>query len=84
MLSSNTVLLGGHLTIFPLDFQDSCFFLPLFTNVLEVEFSVVRCSNLRPRAASKHPESSRRRDNLPIGSQHRHKSGVDSLQAVAT
>jgi transposase len=26
-LSSNTVLLGGHLTIFPLDFKDSCFFL---------------------------------------------------------
>ena len=31
--SSNTILLGGHLTAFPLDFQDSCFFLPLFTRV---------------------------------------------------
>jgi hypothetical protein len=28
---SNIVLLGGLLTIFPLDFEDSCFFLPLFT-----------------------------------------------------
>jgi hypothetical protein len=30
MPSSNTALLGGHLTLFPLDFQDSCFFLPEF------------------------------------------------------
>jgi transposase len=32
--SSNTALLGGLLTIFPLDIQDSCFFLPLFSQVL--------------------------------------------------
>jgi hypothetical protein len=31
MPSSNTVLLGGHLTTFALDFEDSCFiFLPEF------------------------------------------------------
>src|SRR5215212_9439244 len=32
--SSNTALLGGLLPIFPLDIQDSCFFLPLFSQVL--------------------------------------------------
>jgi hypothetical protein len=30
---SNIVLLGGLPTIFPLDFEDSCFFLPLFIEV---------------------------------------------------
>src|ERR671911_394031 len=33
MAPSKTLPLGGHLTIFPLDFEDSCFFLPLFTQV---------------------------------------------------
>ena len=31
--SSNTVLHGGLLIAFPLDFEDSCFFLSLFTQV---------------------------------------------------
>src|ERR671910_1390940 len=46
MPSSNTVLLGGHLTIFPLDFEDSCFLLPLFTNVGEGVFSEAVCEGV--------------------------------------
>jgi hypothetical protein len=57
---------------------------PYSPKCVEDEFHAVRCSNLRPRAATKHPETSRRPDDLPEDSQHRHKSGVDSLQAVAT
>ena len=44
--SSNTILLGGHLAIFPLDFQDSCFFLPLFTKRQGRVFSEVRTNTL--------------------------------------
>jgi hypothetical protein len=39
--SSNTVPLGGLLTIFPLDFEDSCFLcLPLFTKCVEQKQAV--------------------------------------------
>src|SRR5829696_7060041 len=37
--SSNIVLLGGILTIFPLDFEDSCFlFSPLFVEMSQVAY----------------------------------------------
>jgi hypothetical protein len=38
-LSSNTAPLGGLLSTFPLDIQDSCFFMPLFTDRLLVQDS---------------------------------------------